>query len=423
MSGTLQRTAMENTPPPSRTLVFVTVSFYLVAALVMVFVNKWVLNSVSVPVFLLFCQLVIAVLLLKLSNMLGLVTLPEKMFRTLFNSTNQFKLLKDVLPMVLINVAGLVFNTYCLKFVDASFYQVARGLILPFTVFASRIFLGTRSSLRILISVGVVCIGFMLGVSSERFTVSHLGVFLGILSSVTTSLHAIIVKSTLEKVPSTIALTYYGNGLSALIILPLVFLVGEPPTILALFSNGYDRFRTFFLGTLITGLFGFFICIAGLLSIKVTSPVTHMISSAVRGVIQTVLGAVLFGDQITSGRVSGIGIILAGSIYYTWVKDQEVMQPKAPAETKHVRLHQLNRHGANHDQREEMDSLIVKINEDEDEDDELGAPGGDYNDRLESRNQTLTPTAKTSPLHDEDDDQEEDEDLRELRKAEQALGL
>jgi hypothetical protein len=40
MSGTLQRTAMENTPPPSRTLVFVTVSFYLVAALVMVFVNK-----------------------------------------------------------------------------------------------------------------------------------------------------------------------------------------------------------------------------------------------------------------------------------------------------------------------------------------------------------------------------------------------
>lgn len=138
---------------------------------------------------------------------------------------------------------------------------------------------------------------------------------------------------------------------------------------------------------------------------------------------QTVLGAVLFGDQITSGRVSGIGIILAGSIYYTWVKDQEVMQPKAPAETKHVRLHQLNRHGANHDQREEMDSLIVKINEDEDEDDELGAPSGDYNDRLESRNQTLTPTAKTSPLHDEDDDQEEDEDLRELRKAEQALGL
>ncbi|WAQ88726.1 hypothetical protein PtA15_10A145 [Puccinia triticina] len=334
--------------PPSRTLVFLTVSFYLVAALVMVFVNKWVLNSVSVPIFLLFCQLVIAVVLLKLSHIFGLIKLPQKTFRSLFNSATQFKLLKSISPMVLINVSGLIFNTYCLKFVDASFYQVARGLILPFTIFASHMFLGTRASIKIYISVGIVCMGFMLGVSSERFTVSHLGVLLGILSSVTTAIHAIIVKQTLEKVPSTIALTYYSNGLSALIVLPLIFLVGETPTIFALFSDGYDRFRTFFLGTLITGLFGFFICIAGLLSIKVTSPVTHMISSAVRGVIQTILGAVVFSDKITSGRVTGIGMILVGSIYYTWVKDQELIQQQAkPAGGKpeRIRLGQLASHG------------------------------------------------------------------------------
>ncbi|POW14023.1 hypothetical protein PSTT_03326 [Puccinia striiformis] len=353
-------------PPPSRTLVFLTVSFYLVAALVMVFVNKWVLNSVSVPIFLLFCQLSIAVILLKLSHLVGLIKLPSKMFRNLFNSTNSFKLLKDILPMVLINVSGLIFNTYCLKFVDASFYQVkikiryilhhtldllilslcmqvARGLILPFTVFASHVFLGTRSSLKINISVMIVCLGFILGVSSERFTVSHLGVILGILSSITTSIHAIIVKKTLEKVPSTIALTYYSNGLSALIVFPLIFILGETQTILQLFSNGFDGFKTFFIGTIVTGLFGFFICIAGLLSIKVTSPVTHMISSAVRGVIQTILGSLLFQDKkITSGR-----IILIGSIYYTWIKDQEVhqnnkIQDSTFNSTKNIRLNEMN---------------------------------------------------------------------------------
>lgn len=47
------------------------------------------------------------------------------------------------------------------------------------------------------------------------------------------------------------------------------------------------------------GVFGFLICIAGFVSIKVTSPVTHMISAAVRGVIQTFLGYELFGDVIT----------------------------------------------------------------------------------------------------------------------------
>ncbi len=39
--------------------------------------------------------------------------------------------------------------------------------------------------------------------------------------------------------------------------------------------------------------------IASLLSIKVTSPITHMVSSAVRGVAASLLGMWLFHDIIT----------------------------------------------------------------------------------------------------------------------------
>lgn len=35
---------------------------------------------------------------------------------------------KGLAPLISINVVGLIFNTYCLQFVDASFYQV-RGLV------------------------------------------------------------------------------------------------------------------------------------------------------------------------------------------------------------------------------------------------------------------------------------------------------
>jgi GDP-fucose transporter C1 len=80
--------------------------------------------------------------------------------------------------------------------------------------------------------------------------------------------------------------------------------------------------------------------IASLLSIKVTSPITHMVSSAVRGVAASLLGMWLFHDIMTtyaivatsesvyadlviSGRASSIGIILAGSILYTWIKNAE----------------------------------------------------------------------------------------------------
>jgi GDP-fucose transporter C1 len=75
------------------------------------------------------------------------------------------------------------------------------------------------------------------------------------------------------------------------------------------------------------GVFGFLMSIATLISIKVTSPITHMVSSAVRGVAASFLGMWLFHDVITSGRAGSIAIILFGSIYYTWVKHVESQAP------------------------------------------------------------------------------------------------
>ena len=40
-------------------------------------------------------------------------------------------------------------------------------------------------------------------------------------------------------------------------------------------------------------------CTAGLLSIKVTSPITHMYTSAMRAVLQMFLGVWLFGDVLS----------------------------------------------------------------------------------------------------------------------------
>lgn len=94
-------------------------------------------------------------------------------------------------------------------------------------------------------------------------------------------------------------LVYYNNLLSAIFLFPLVYLSGESVTVLEMVAIGGTPLKTFLTGATITGVFGFLICIAGFLSIKVTSPVTHMISSAVRGVIQTFLGKWIFGDIIT----------------------------------------------------------------------------------------------------------------------------
>ena len=110
--------------------------------------------------------------------------------------------------------------------------------------------------------------------------------------------------------------------------LPIVFIAGEGPEVQKLLFEDAAGWSTFLWGTLLTvsamlklrwqplelgpqGLFGFLICIAGFLSIKVTSPITHMVSSAVRGVVVTILGVWLFQDIITTYVFS----LLLGAVF------------------------------------------------------------------------------------------------------------
>ncbi|ORY72212.1 hypothetical protein BCR35DRAFT_307763 [Leucosporidium creatinivorum] len=306
--------------PPSQLKVTGVVVFYLVAAIVMVMVNKWVLNAVKVPLFFLFCQLGIAVILLHLCALFGYMKLPH------VNMTVS----RGLAPLISCNVLGLAFNTYCLQYVDASFYQIARGLVLPFTVFFSWWLLRTKSSVPTLAAVAVVCVGFMAGVSAENMSTSFIGVALGVASSVTTAVHAIVVKRSLAVVSGTLDLAYYSNLLSALVILPFVLVSGEVFTVLEMVAGEGEegQFGTFLIGASVTGVFGFLICIAGFLSIKVTSPISHMVSAAVRGVLQTFLGIWCFGDVVGSGRAIGIVFILSGSVYYVYTKSVEQNQPR-----------------------------------------------------------------------------------------------
>ncbi|KDN34216.1 hypothetical protein RSAG8_12701, partial [Rhizoctonia solani AG-8 WAC10335] len=296
-------------PKPSPLKVAASVSFYMVAAIAMILANKWVLNTTAIPVFFLFCQLVVAILLFVVAHGVGILKLPRMV---------DGPLLKGLMPMIAVNVLGLNFNNFCLKYVDASFYQIARGLVLPFTVITSIMFLrAAPPSKRILLACSIVTGGFFTGVFLDHVTASGLasktstseaqgpsmlGVFFGILSSMSTALQAVVIKRALDVVDgSAIDLAWYTNLLSAIGTVPIILLAGEVPSVLGLLfgttTNG--PLGTFLWGTAVTGVFGFLICIATLFSIKVTSPITHMISSAVRGVIQTFFSVWIFHDVIS----------------------------------------------------------------------------------------------------------------------------
>ncbi|KAL0572930.1 hypothetical protein V5O48_009043 [Marasmius crinis-equi] len=302
------------------------VTFYMSAALVMVFVNKAVLNKApELPLLFLFNQLLIAVGLLHVSAAFSKrVEIPKL----------DLEVAKKLFPVVSVNIIGLVFNTLCLRGVEASFFQIARGMQLPLTIFISSINTHSTPSPRVIGAAIIVTLGFFLGVapnSSIPLTASPslLSLFYGLLSSLFIAVHAVLIKSSLPHCEnSTIQLAWWTNAGSAILILPFIFLNGEPAHIYEMIQQGDRELNVFTWGSLVTGLFGFLLCVAGLLSIKVTSPITHMFSSAARSVIQTLLGVWIFNDLLTINRGTSILVILGGTMYFTWVKSKEQQQPQ-----------------------------------------------------------------------------------------------
>ncbi|WVR03996.1 hypothetical protein IAU60_000995 [Kwoniella sp. DSM 27419] len=314
-----------STEQHSRLAVLATVVFYMVVAISMTLLNKSVLSSTPMPVFLLFCQSAVAVLLLGLENALGPYKTPKF----------EVPIAKDLLPLVFVNVLGLVFNNACLQYVDASFHQVARGLVLPFTIIVTVVILHQYPSPLALTAALVVTCGFFSGVlldpnhASSRASAavggndhSSLGIMFGAMSSVSSACHAVLIKRGLKSVSnSPIGLSYYNNILSTLALIPIFIVSGELPVALRLLSSGGAS--QFFWGAAITGFFGFLISLASFISIKVTSPVTHMISSASRGVLQTMLAVYIFGDVMSRGRVMSIFLIISGSVLYVYAKNED----------------------------------------------------------------------------------------------------
>ncbi|KAJ4488224.1 hypothetical protein J3R30DRAFT_3279263 [Lentinula aciculospora] len=301
------------------------VGFYMLAALVMVFVNKMVLNATpNLTVLFMFFQSFATVVLL---------TITSRFTAWVEISAIEYTVARKLAPLILVDTAGFIFNAFCLRDIEAAFYQIARGLVLPLTILLVAISTSSRPSWSVIGCAAIVTSGFFIGVSfagdiPARAVPKPSGLFYGLLSSFSIALHAVLVKFSLPHVNgSSTILSFWSNLGSAVLLACLALFKGEVHEFLIMVS-GRDAgvqwdWGTFVYGNIITGIFGFLISIAGILSVKVTSPVTHMFSSAARSVLQIVLGVKIFGDIVTTQRAASAFVILTGTLLYTYVKSRE----------------------------------------------------------------------------------------------------
>ncbi|KAI5777287.1 hypothetical protein EDC01DRAFT_679404 [Geopyxis carbonaria] len=314
--------------PPSRLKVALTVLFHSTCAISVTLISKSALNGISLPITLLFGQTLVQVLLLSLlGRPLGWIRFrrPTAAWRAL-------------VPLAAARLVGVLAKTLCLAAVNASFYQIARGLLLPFSLLLSTLFLRPRP-VNPPLSLGgcaLVMCGFATGVVTDlqKMLTSYVGLALGVGSSFTTAVESVVVKRFVSKGDEGMwQLVWMSSTMQLALYIPLMLFSGEwaqlqtlrlasqlhaglegavDPAILPQFA------KTVFL----TGIASFLLTLATFLQISVTSPTTHMIVTAARGVAQSALAVVIFGERVTAGRVWSIVFILTGSTVYGWSKDR-----------------------------------------------------------------------------------------------------
>ncbi|KAI9184289.1 hypothetical protein H9P43_003342 [Blastocladiella emersonii ATCC 22665] len=306
----------------SSSTVAMSVGFYMVSAITMVLANKSVLNAVpDLPLVFLLGQLIMAVVMLRGASVARFITLPALTAASC----------REVMSVSVLNVVTLALNTYCLRAVDASLFQVARGLVIPFTVAltAANLHGGapTRISPAVLVCCLLICLGFTTGMLFDAASPSYTGaslardMTLGALASAACAVHAVAIKRVQARVARTLDLAYLSNAVSAVLLVPVIACTGELGALAG--ASAETVWRPLAHGILVTGVLGFLINVAGLLQIKVTSPLSHMVSSAARGVLQTGAAALVLREVVGPARMAGIALISAGSMGYVWAKSRE----------------------------------------------------------------------------------------------------
>jgi len=233
----------------------------------------------------------------------------------------------QVAPLTFVFLGMIIFNNLCLKYVEVSFYQVARALTIVFNIVFSYFILGQSTSRNAILCCFVVVVGYIMGCDGE-VNFNWTGVIYGILSSVFVCLYSIYVKYKLPVLDNNEWRLLIYNNINALFMMPaIIYLSDEIPAVVNSPSLFEMRFWNL---NLITGMFGFLINIATFLQIKYTSALTHNVSGTAKACVQSVLGVVIWHNVVSPQAAWGTFLSIFGCALYSYVRFLE-MPSKLPS--------------------------------------------------------------------------------------------
>jgi len=299
------------------------VAFYWVVSISLTFLNKTVMTGtylkLDAPLFLSWTQFVMTVLCCAIMSALGRRVRLFSFFPPL---EFDYRKSRKILPLTTVFLGMIVFNNLCIKFVEVSFYYIARSLTIIFNIVFTYYLLNKVTSKKAVACCFSIIAGYALGVQSEVHF-SGIGVFYGILASVSVALNSIYAKKMLVSVTndsSEILMLY--NNINGIVILPFITFFTTNEYAVLMQPESWEVMATpgFWFMILFTGVLGFLIGYASYLQVQYTSPLTHNVSGTAKAAFQTVLALWIYGNPTNAQNLISVAVVLLSSFAYALVK-------------------------------------------------------------------------------------------------------
>jgi solute carrier family 35 (GDP-fucose transporter), member C1 len=235
---------------------------------------------------------------------------------------------RKVAPLTFCFLGMIICNNLCLKFVEVSFYQVARSWTIICNIVIGYLYFHTSTSRKSIMCCVVIVIGYIISVDGE-VNFSLTGVIFGLASSVFVSLYSIQVKRVLPAVDGNTWRLMIYNNMNALLVMPVVIVLSGELT--SLQESFVVQTNYFWVVTAVTGSFGFLINIASFMQISHTGALTHNVSGTAKACVQTVLGVMIWQNPISFKAGIGTFITIAGCALYSFIRITESSKNKTDA--------------------------------------------------------------------------------------------
>ncbi|GAB5368286.1 hypothetical protein AAMO2058_001306100 [Amorphochlora amoebiformis] len=213
-------------------------------------------------------------------------------------------------------VAMMSFTNICLKYVEVSFYQVARGLTPVINSLLSYIFLSQSTSLPTGACLAMILFGYYLGVQGE-IKFSLIGTIFGFTSSILCVMYPIFTKKQINLLNDKWGVIFYNNVHASFMFLPMI-LICEVDII----RTHSDKFQNpkFWFWILVASLLGSVVGLTAITQLKLTSPLSHNVIGNAKGAGQSILGAYIWNTPLTTKGVFGLLTVLSGSLLYAYTR-------------------------------------------------------------------------------------------------------